>query len=65
MRLETLRMLYYALFHSIISYEIIAWGVVYSNFRNLLQSHQKRKRKNDNKKDFTVNRNSLKISQSL
>ena len=31
----TLRMIYYALFHSIISYGIIAWGDAYSNSKSL------------------------------
>ena len=35
MTTDTLRMIYYALFHSIISYGIIAWGGAYSNSKNL------------------------------
>ena len=33
---DTLKMIYYTLFHSIISYRIIAWGGAYSNSKNLL-----------------------------
>ena len=36
MTTDTLRIIYYALFHSIISYGIIAWGGAYSNSKNLL-----------------------------
>ena len=42
MTIETLRMIYYAYFHSIINYGIIAWGAVYNNNLDLLRNLQKR-----------------------
>ena len=42
MTIETLRMIYYAYFHSIINYGIIAWGGVYNNNLDLLRNLQKR-----------------------
>ena len=42
MTIETLRMIYYAYFHSIIYYSIIAWGGVYNNNLDLLLNLQKR-----------------------
>ena len=42
MTIETLSMIYYAYFHSIINYGIIAWGGVYNNNLDLLRNLQKR-----------------------
>ena len=42
MTIETLRMIYYAYFYSIINYGIIAWGGVYNNNFDLLRNLQKR-----------------------
>ena len=42
MTIETLRMIYYAYFHSIINYDIIAWGGVYNNNLDLLRNLQNR-----------------------
>ena len=42
MTIETLRMIYYAYFHSIIDCGIIAWGGVYNNNLDLLPNLQKR-----------------------
>ena len=42
MTIETLRMIYYAYFHSIINYGIIAWGGVYNNNLDLLRNLQNR-----------------------
>ena len=42
MTIETLRMIYYAYFHSIINYGIIAWGGVHNNNLDLLRNLQKR-----------------------
>ena len=42
MSTETLRMIYYEFFKSIISYGYIAWGGAYNNFLNLLQSLENR-----------------------
>ena len=36
MQTETMRMMYYTLFHSIVNYGIIAWGGAYNNNINLL-----------------------------
>lgn len=60
---DTLRMLYYAFFHSIISYGIIAWGGVYSNYLNLLQSFQNKLLKIVNKDRFIIDKNPLNIRQ--
>ena len=37
---ETLRIIYYAFFHSIVNYDILAWGGAYNNNRNLVQNLQ-------------------------
>ena len=63
MTTNTLRMIYYALFHSIISYEIIAWGGAYSNSKNLLIKLQIRLIKIINKNKFTVDKNPMSIDQ--
>ena len=42
MTIETLRMIYYAYFHSIINYGIIAWGGVYNSNLDLLRNLQTR-----------------------
>lgn len=62
MKTETLMMIYYALFHSIISYGIIAWGGAYSNSLQLLQNHQNKLLKIVNKKKFNAN-NPLNLQQ--
>ena len=56
-------MIYYALFHSIISYGIIARGGVYSNNKNLLIQLQIRLLKIINKNKFTVDKNPMSIDQ--
>lgn len=60
---ETLRSLYYALFHSIISYGIVAWGGAYSNNLNLLQRLQNRILKIVNKNLFITSKNPLNLDQ--
>ena len=42
MNIDTLIMIYYALFQNIIGYGVIAWGCAYANNLNLLQNTQKR-----------------------
>lgn len=54
---DTLRMLYYAFFHSVFSYGIIAWGGLYANSSNLIQNLQNRLLKIVNK-DQSVTHNS-------
>ena len=55
MQTETVRIIYYALFHSIIKYGIIAWGGAYNNNVNLLQKVQSRVIKIINKNKFIQN----------
>ena len=52
MTIETLRMIYYAYFHSIINYGIIAWEGVYNNNLDLLRNLQKRILKIVHKNNF-------------
>ena len=63
MTTDTLRMIYYALFHSICSYGIIAWGGAYSNSKNLLIKLQIRLLKIINKNKFAVDKNPISIDQ--
>ena len=42
MQTETLKMIYFAYFHSVINYGNIAWGKAYSNYLSLLQNLQTR-----------------------
>ena len=49
---DTIRMIYYAPFHSIISYGIIAWGGAYSNSKSLPNRLQIRLFKITNKKNL-------------
>ena len=42
MQIKTLKVIYYAFFHSVINYGIIALGDVYKNNQNLLQNIQNR-----------------------
>ena len=42
MTIETLRMIYYAYFHSIVNYGIIVWGGVYNSNLDLMRNLQKR-----------------------
>ena len=42
MQIETLQKIYYAFFHSILNYGIIAWGGAYRNNLQLIQSLQNR-----------------------
>ena len=60
----TMRMIYYAFFHSIATYGFIAWGGAYNNNLNLLQSLQNRIIKIINKNKF-VAENPLNFSQSF
>ena len=63
MTTDSLRMVYYALFHSTISYGIIAWGGAYSTSKSLVDSLQKRLLKIINKNKFTGDKNSMSIDQ--
>ena len=63
MSTDTLRMTYYALFHSIISYEIIAWEGAYFNSKNSLNRLQIRFIEIINKNKFSVDKNPMSIDQ--
>ena len=58
MSTDCLRMVYYAFFHSIISYSMIAWGGAYSNSINLLKRLQIRLLKIFNKKKIITDKQS-------
>ena len=60
---DTLRIIYYALFRSIISYGTIAWGGAYSNSKNLLIKLQIRLLKIINKNKFAVDKNPMSIDK--
>lgn len=62
MQSETLRMIYYAFFHSVISYGNIAWGGAYRNNLDSLQKIQNRILKIVNKNSFDHNA-PLKLNQ--
>ena len=63
MNSETLKMIYYSLFHSIISYGVIAWGGAYTNTKKLLQNLQNKLLKIINKNKFDTYRNPMKLEQ--
>ena len=63
MTTDTLRMVYYALFHSIVSYGIIAWGRAYPNSKNILNRLQIRLLKIINKNKFSVDKNPMSIDK--
>ena len=59
----TLRIIYYALSHSTISYEIIAWGDAYTNSKSLLNRLQIRLLEIINKYKFTLENNPMSLDQ--
>lgn len=61
---ETLKIIYYAFFHSIATYGILAWGGAYQNSLLLLQQVQNRLIKLMNK-NFFVEKNPLSIKQTF
>ena len=63
MTTDTLRMVYYTLFQSIVSCGIIAWGGAYPNTKNLLNRLQIRLLKIINKNKFSVDKNPMSIDQ--
>ena len=63
MTTDTLRMIYYTLFHSIISYGIIAWGRAYSNSKNFFIKLQIRLLKMIYKNKFAVDKSPMSIDQ--
>ena len=63
MTTDTLRMIYYVLFHSIISYGIIAWRGKYSNSKSLLNRLQIRLLKIINKNKFALVKNPMSLDQ--
>lgn len=69
MDINTLKIIYYAFFHSLISYGIIAWGGAYTNKLQLLQTVQTRILKIINKNTFQkinpLNLKQLFASESL
>ena len=60
---DCLRMVYYAFFHSMISYGTIAWGGAYSNSINLLKRLQIRLLKIVNKNKFITDKNPIYLDQ--
>lgn len=62
---DTLRMIYYALFHSVTCYGIIAWGGAYTNNLGLLQRLQNRMLKIINKNKFLTLSNPLRFDQQF
>lgn len=54
MQTDTLKLLYWTLFHSVISYGNIAWGGAYNNNLRLLQNRQNRILKIINKNKFML-----------
>lgn len=65
MNTETMRIIYYALFHSLATYGIIAWGGAYTTNLSLLQNIQNRILKIVNKNKFVVSNNPLNLSQTF
>ena len=65
MTIETLRMIYYAYFHSINNYGIIAWGGVYNNNLDLLRNLQKRILKIVHKNKFICQDYHMNLEQSF
>ena len=63
MSTDCLRMVYYAFFHSIISYGMIAWGGAYSNSINFLKRLQIRLLKIVNKYEFICDKNPIYLDQ--
>lgn len=58
-------MIYYALFHSIMSYGIIAWGGAYTNKTRNLQTLQNRILKIISKNQFLNNKQPLNLEQQF
>lgn len=65
MSTDNLRMLYYALFHSIATYGILAWGGAYSGRLICLQNLQNKLLKIVNKNKFIHEKNPLNIEQTF
>ena len=63
MKRKTLLLIYYAFFHSIISYGITAWGGAYKNQLELLQNLQRKIIKIINKNEFTTENQPLNLEQ--
>ena len=64
MNIETLRLIYYAFFHSLINYGIVSWGGgAYSNYLGLLQNLRNRLLKIINKNKFIASENPLNLEQ--
>lgn len=65
MNTKTLIMIYYALFHSLINYGIIAWGGAYENSISILQNIQNKVLKIIKKNNFLELQTPLSIRQSF
>ena len=63
MSTNTLFLIYYAFFHSVITYGIIAWGGAYNNQVKILQNLQNRILKIISKNTFVVNNYPLQVEQ--
>lgn len=65
MSIANLRMVYYALFHSILTYGIVAWGGAYTGRTKYLQSLQTKILQIINKNIFIQEKNPLNIDQTF
>ena len=65
LQIDKLMMLYYALFHSIATYGILAWGGAYNNSLSHLQRLQNRLLKIASKNTFQLNNYPLNLEQTF
>ena len=65
LQIDTLMMLYFALFHSVATYGILAWGGAYNNNLSRLQRLQNRLLKIASKNTFQLNNYPLNLEQTF